>query len=105
MKLRADVSYRPDGSRVLGSVALKSPTLESDVRLSALLSACNGDLASLVRFEGDSLQQWASRGFRLFMEIFRGQGFLSVAVSAESVPVAPGIDRDYESYGQCSAGT
>ena len=57
MKLRADVSYKPDGSRVLGGIPPKPPALESDLRLSTLL-ACNGDLASLVLFDGDSLQQY-----------------------------------------------
>ena len=61
MKLRADVSYKPNGSRVLGGIPPKPPALDSDTRFSALLSACGGDLASLVKFNGDSLQQWGLR--------------------------------------------
>ena len=76
---------------------ISSPELS---RLSALNAACQGNLEKCLHFEEDSLQKWAGGSHRVFLEVFQGQGFLSAAVSAEGVPVAPGIDAKRPTYGQ-----
>ena len=94
-----DESAGHEGAVVVAAVppAFSPP---GDARLASLLEACGGDLESCLTFPEGNLRRWVACVGRIFIEIFRGQGFLSVAVSSENFPVAPGIDRDYPSYGQ-----
>ena len=54
----------------------------------------------VVRFAGDSLQKWMTVGYVDFLELFCGEGVLTLTVSEAGFKTGEGIDSRWSSYGQ-----
>ena len=68
--------------------------------IAALMSACGGDLESVLHFQKDDLQGWARGQIRVFVEVFIGTGALTLVVRDSSHSCSKGFDRDRCSYVQ-----
>ena len=73
---------------------------KASVRLGQLANVLAAPLEGRLQWRGGALQQWASTGTVDFVEVFAGEGELSIALAREGLSVGAGIDSRRPAYGR-----
>ena len=96
--------WRLDEQGLQHEMAVVSPPAEPSSSLAVRLEEFLGKIGTTpersVRFEGETLQKWSSTGYVDFLEVFSGEGVLTLVVAETGITTGEGIDARWSSYGR-----